>query len=57
MHLHSSENERLYGPIKELLSDENPPIYRGTTVKEYQSYHYLKEIDGTFALDRYRLLC
>ncbi|KAK1289756.1 hypothetical protein QJS10_CPB18g01643 [Acorus calamus] len=55
MHLHSSENERLYGPIKELLSDENPPIYRATTAKEYQSYHFLKGLDGTFALDRYRL--
>ncbi|VFQ79735.1 unnamed protein product [Cuscuta campestris] len=46
---------RLYGPIKELVSEENPPKYREITVKEYISHFEAKGLDGTFALLHFRL--
>ncbi|KAK9132277.1 hypothetical protein Scep_011805 [Stephania cephalantha] len=46
---------RIFGPIKELLSDENPPLYRETSVKEYALHFNKKGLDGTSALDHFRL--
>lgn len=45
-----SPTSKLFGPIKELLSEENPPKYRATTVKEYVEYYRAKGLDGTSAL-------
>uniref|UniRef100_A0A803KSU4 Fe2OG dioxygenase domain-containing protein n=2 Tax=Chenopodium quinoa TaxID=63459 RepID=A0A803KSU4_CHEQI len=47
-------NTRIYGPIKELLSEENPPIYREITIQEYLGHYFNKGQDGSPALDFFK---
>ncbi|KAI9087417.1 hypothetical protein K1719_030557 [Acacia pycnantha] len=44
-----------YGPIKKLLSEDNPPKYRETTVEEYLAYFCTKGLDETSALTHFRI--
>ncbi|KAB1219161.1 hypothetical protein CJ030_MR3G008361 [Morella rubra] len=51
----SLPSSKLYGPINELLSEDNPPKYRETTVRDYTIYFKGKGLDGSSALPHYRL--
>ncbi|KAF8392225.1 hypothetical protein HHK36_022567 [Tetracentron sinense] len=46
---------KMYGPIKELLSEENPPIYKETTVRDYTTYYNSKVFDKNSVLQDFRL--
>ncbi|KAL3506077.1 hypothetical protein ACH5RR_031459 [Cinchona calisaya] len=46
---------RLYGPIEELLSEENPPVYRETTIEDYTKCFLMKAMDGNAALSHFKL--
>uniref|UniRef100_A0A0A8ZFW9 Fe2OG dioxygenase domain-containing protein n=1 Tax=Arundo donax TaxID=35708 RepID=A0A0A8ZFW9_ARUDO len=55
-HLHPAL-KRIYGPIKELVSDENPPLYRETLVRDYFAHYSSIGLDGKekTALSGFRL--
>ncbi|CAI0394377.1 unnamed protein product [Linum tenue] len=46
---------RMYGPIKELLSEENPPIYREIFIEEFFFKSYKKGFDGNSYLPQLKL--
>ncbi|KAL1806445.1 hypothetical protein ACET3Z_029513 [Daucus carota] len=55
-HFWEKTASRSYGPIKELLSETNPPCYREITIKEFVTHYYNKGLDGTSALSAFKLL-
>ncbi|XP_059632385.1 1-aminocyclopropane-1-carboxylate oxidase homolog 1-like [Cornus florida] len=54
-HFREEITSRVYGPIKELLSKDKPPIYRETTIKEFITHYYKKGLDGTSSLSKFKL--
>ncbi|CAH8339696.1 unnamed protein product [Eruca vesicaria subsp. sativa] len=48
-------NPRIYGPIRELVSEDNPPKYREITVKEFAAHRSAKGLDGTSDLLHFRI--
>ncbi|CAN1311975.1 1-aminocyclopropane-1-carboxylate oxidase homolog 12 [Linum perenne] len=51
----SSKFTRLYGPIKELVSEKNPPKYKEITIGDFYRASYEKGVDGTSVLPRLEL--
>ncbi|KAK7380261.1 hypothetical protein VNO78_32768 [Psophocarpus tetragonolobus] len=51
----SESTSKIYGPIKDLLSEENPPVYRDITMQEILKNYYVKGIDGNSYLLPLRL--
>ncbi|EOA39286.1 hypothetical protein CARUB_v10012295mg [Capsella rubella] len=48
-------NPTMYGPIRELVSEANPPKYRETTIREYATHFNAKGLDGTSALLHFKI--
>ncbi|PIN09785.1 Deacetoxyvindoline 4-hydroxylase [Handroanthus impetiginosus] len=47
--------DKIYGPIKELISDENPARYREVILTEYLRKFLNTALDETLGLDYYKL--
>ncbi|KAK4798302.1 hypothetical protein SAY86_030628 [Trapa natans] len=48
-------SDKVFGPIKELLSEDNPPLYRETTIINYLTYFREHGLDGTPPLRHFKL--
>lgn len=48
-------SSKIYGPIKKLLSEEIPPIYRDTSFEEFMAHYMKKGFDGSKSLQPFRL--
>ncbi|KAF7837745.1 1-aminocyclopropane-1-carboxylate oxidase-like protein 1-like [Senna tora] len=46
---------KVYGPIKQLLSEKNPAIYRDTSMKEFLTHYYAKGLDGNSSLNPFKI--
>lgn len=49
------KSTRLYSPIGELTSSDEPPLYRTITIQEYLAHFLDKGLDGRHTLDYFRL--
>ncbi|KAJ4722653.1 1-aminocyclopropane-1-carboxylate oxidase [Melia azedarach] len=52
---HDTVTPKPYGPIKELISEENPAIYGDFLISEYLSKYVTRALDGKSGLDFFKL--
>lgn len=52
---HFEKSNKIFGPIKQLLSEDEPPLYRETSVKEYIDSYYSTGLLGDSSLARLRM--
>ncbi|KAF8029355.1 hypothetical protein BT93_E1908 [Corymbia citriodora subsp. variegata] len=53
--LYEDPTSKIYGPIKELVSEDRPALYREITLREFMTHYYSKGLDGISALTPFRL--
>ncbi|KAM7279535.1 hypothetical protein ACFE04_006669 [Oxalis oulophora] len=51
----TGNTRKLFGPIKELLSEQNPPIYKETDIMDYMNHFFEKGLDGVSVLEHFKL--
>lgn len=54
-HCPDGGNQRVYGPIKEVLKEEEVALYKETTYKDYETFYFLNCDDGTTKLPHFKL--
>lgn len=52
---HEGIESKVYRPIKELVSEESPLVYRDTSLKEYVTLRITKGMDGKSALTPFKV--
>ncbi|XP_044485323.1 1-aminocyclopropane-1-carboxylate oxidase homolog 1-like [Mangifera indica] len=52
---HATGTPKLYGPIKDLTSDENPPVYREFLISEYLNSFFAKALGDKSVLYQFKL--
>jgi len=52
---HLYPTTRMYGPIMELLSEDNPSVYRETSLKDFIACYNDKGLDGNSTLSHFML--
>lgn len=48
------DHSEIYGPIKELLSEDDPPVYRQLDYRDFMRRHFSKGLDGTSPLQHFK---